>query len=70
MSENEANSRHDVKRNISTVLAGIEQVLKKVPQDDLYCKRALEEMKDSCFKALEGLEIVFNEQSNAQKQGV
>ena len=70
MTEKESNYRHDVKRNISTVLAGLAQVSKKVPDDDPYFERAVEEMKTSCLKALEALEKIYNERSNAQEQGV
>lgn len=70
MTKEESNHRHDLKRNISAILAGVRHCSKKVADDDHYSQRVLEEMKESCFKALEAYEKLFNEQGLAQEMGV
>ena len=69
MTEKTSNHRHDVKRNISSVLAGIENFSNKMPADDVYSLRILEEMRNDCHKALKAFEALIKKKELTQSQG-
>ena len=62
--------KHDLKRNISSVLAGTTMLSHKISDGDIKIKEIIEEMGAQCERTLNLIENFFDNEKKIKNEGV
>ena len=59
--------KHDLKRNISSILSGTTMIMNKIPKIDIYIQETIEEIEKQCEQTFKLLDI-FTESKDENKK--
>ena len=59
--------KHDLKRNISSILSGTTMIMNKIPKIDIYIQETIEEIEKQCEQTFKLLDI-FTESKDEKKK--